>query len=130
MDTHPGTVTVWQSGRLAPHAAPRRFDLDLFTREQWLLAALSLACVVVLAIYVGVLRRDVNASEMAHMAQRSRAIGQAQCEADRPAEARGRCIALFNGDVATLETAPPAAGGARDERAGAARGVTVSLVGR
>ena len=131
MDTHTGTgtVTVWQSGRLAPHIASRRFDTD-FTREQWLMAALLLLSAVVMAVYVGVLRRDVSASEMEHMAQRSRAIAEAQCENDQPAELRGRCIALFNGDVASLEAAPLATGGSHDEGDGAARGVTVSLVGR
>jgi hypothetical protein len=134
MDTHPGTVTVWQSGRLAPHVATRRFDLAQVTREQWLGAVLLLASCLVLAVYVGVLQRDVSASEMEHMAQRSRAIAEARCEADKPAEHRGDCIALFNGDVAALAPAPaptpPVATEVRYEQENAARALTLSLAGR
>lgn len=123
-----GTVTVWQSGRLAPQAVERRFE---FTREQWILAALLAASALVLALYVAVLERDVDRSEMQHVAQRSRAIAEAQCEADQPAERRGRCIALFNGDVVAAEAAAPAAtpGDALYEQENAARATTVSLVG-
>jgi hypothetical protein len=134
MDTHPGTVTVWQSGRLAPHVAAPRLDFAQVTREQWLCAALLLASGIVLAAYVGVLRRDVSSSEMEHMAQRSRAIAEAQCEVDRPAERRGECIALFNGDVATLApvpaATPPADTEVGYEQENAARALTLSLAGR
>lgn len=123
-----GTVTVWQSGRLAPQAVERRFE---FTREQWILAALLAASALVLALYVAVLERDVGRSEMQHMAQRSRAIAEAQCEADQPAERRGSCIALFNGDVVAAEAAAPEAepANALYEQENAARAMTVSLVG-
>ena len=123
-----GTVTVWQSGRLAPQALERRFE---FTREQWILAALLAASALVLALYVAVLERDVGRSEMQHAAQRSRAIAEAQCEADQPAERRGRCIALFNGDVVEAAAAAPAASPANAlyEQENAARAMTVSLVG-
>lgn len=133
MSKNLGTVTVWQSGRLAPHALAPRFDLSQVTREQWLVAALWLLSAIVLAAYIAVLERDVSAGEMAHMAQRSRAIAEAQCEARQPAGSRGRCIALFNGDVASLEpatVAPPAAGEVAFEQENAARAMTVSLVGR
>lgn len=134
MDTTPGTVTVWQSGRLAPHAVAPRFDLSRVTREQWLSCALLLASAVVMAVYVNVLQRDVSASEMEHMAQRSRAIAEAQCEADQPAERRGQCLALFNGDVMAEPVAAaapaPAPGEVRYEQDNAARAMTVSLVGR
>jgi len=133
MDTTPGTVTVWQSGRLAPHAIAPRFDLARVTREQWLCAALLLACGVIMAVYVSVLQRDVSASEMEHMAQRSRAIAEAQCEADRPAERRGQCLALFNGDIVAdppVAAAAPTPGQVRYEQDNAARAMTVSLVGR
>ena len=133
MDSTPGTVTLWQSGRLAPHAIAPRFDLSRVTREQWLGLALLLMSCVVMAVYVSVLQRDVSASEMEHMAQRSRALAEARCEADQPAERRGRCLALFNGDVAALEPAPapaPTPGEVRYEQENAARAMTVSLVGR
>jgi hypothetical protein len=133
MDTTPGTVTVWQSGRLAAHAIAPRFDFARVTREQWLASALLLASAVVMAVYVNVLQRDVSTSEMEHMAQRSRAIAEAQCEADRPAERRGQCLALFNGDVVAAEPAavePPTPGQVRYEQDNAARAMTVSLVGR
>jgi hypothetical protein len=74
MDTSPGTVTVWQSGRLATRVAPRRARL---TREQWLGAALLALAAAVLAIFVGVLREDVDRSELAHAAQRSGGVTQA-----------------------------------------------------
>ena len=133
MDTTPGTVTVWQSGRLAPHAIAPRFDLSRITREQWLGTALLLMSAVVMAVYVSVLQRDVNASEMEHMAQRSRAIAEARCEADQPAQRRGHCLALFNGDIAAVEPPPlpaPTSGEVRYEQENAARAMTVSLVGR
>jgi uncharacterized small protein (DUF1192 family) len=114
MSTHPGTVTVWQSGRLAPRAATRRFE---FTGEHWLIAGLALLSVLVLAMYVAVLQKDVDRTALAHLEQRSRAVAEAQCEADQPADQRGRCIALFNGDVVAAE-APPEA-----------HAMTVSLVG-
>jgi len=133
MDTTPGTVTVWQSGRLAPHAFAPRLDLARVTREQWLGCALLLMSALVLAVYVAVLQRDVSASEMEHMAQRSRALAEARCEADQPAERRGHCLALFNGDIASVEPVPapaPTAGQVRYEQENAARAMTVSLVGR
>ena len=126
MSTHPGTVTVWQSGRLAPHAAARHFE---FTREQWLVAALLVLSALVLVAFVSVLQRDVDRSELQHATQRSRAIAEAQCEAGQPADQRGRCIALFNGDLvaaqASVEAAPA---NALYERENAARAMTVSLV--
>ena len=132
MDTNSGTVTVWQSGRLAPHLSARPFDFD-FTREQWLVAALLALSSVVLAVFVGVLERDVGRGELQHATQRSRAVAEAQCEADQPAELRGRCIALFNGDVVAArvapETAPDAApDNALYEQENAARAMTVSLL--
>jgi len=129
MENNLGTVTVWQSGRLAPHVMAPRFDLSQVTREQWLGAALLFMSGVVMAVYVAVLQRDVSAAEMAHMAQRSRAVAEARCEADRPAERRGQCIALFNGDVVADDAAPTQAE-ADDAQAGAGRAMTVSLVGR
>ncbi|MEP6505949.1 MAG: hypothetical protein ABJD97_21625, partial [Betaproteobacteria bacterium] len=89
MNTHSGTVTVWQSGRLAPHVAGRPFDFD-FTREQWLVAALLALSAVVLAIFVGVLARDVDDGDLQHATQRSRAVAEAQCETDQAADQRGR----------------------------------------
>jgi hypothetical protein len=135
MDTNQGTVTVWQSGRLAPHAVAPRFDFARVTRQQWLGAALLLLSAIVMGAYVVVLQRDVSASEMEHMAQRSRAVAEAQCEADRPAERRSHCLALFNGDVVAAEgsqpiVAPPTPGEVRYEQENAARAMTVSLVGR
>ena len=129
MDTNTGTVTVWQSGRLAPHVALRRMD---FGREQWLIAALWLLAAVMLALYVSVLERDVGRNEMQHEAQRSRAVAEAQCEADQPAELRGRCIALFNGNDVAIAPAPDAAAvDTADETVAeenAARAATVSLL--
>jgi hypothetical protein len=128
MNTTSDTVTVWQSGRLAPQIARRRFEFE-FGREQWLIAALLALCAGVLAIYVGVLQRDVDRSELAHAAQRAHATAEARCEAEQPADQRGRCIALVNGDAvaarAPTETAP---GNALYERENAARATTVSLL--
>jgi hypothetical protein len=130
MESNVQTVTIWQSGRLAPHLAPRRFE---FGREQWLGAALLVLSAIVLAMFVTVLERDVGRNEMQHMAQRSRAVAEAQCESDQPAELRGRCIALFNGDVVAAQAAPEgapdnAANGSDVEQDNAARATTVSLL--
>ncbi|HEY8973910.1 MAG TPA: hypothetical protein VIN75_06810 [Burkholderiaceae bacterium] len=129
MENNLGTVTVWQSGRLAPHVVTPRLDITRVTREQWIGAALLFLSGVVMAVYVSVLQRDVSNAEMEHMAQRSRAVAEARCEADRPAERRGQCLALFNGDVAALDAAPTQAQ-IGDAREGAGRAMTVSLVGR
>ena len=56
MDTTSGTVTIWQSGRLAPRAATRRVE---FTREQWLAGALLVLSALVLTAFVAVLQNDV-----------------------------------------------------------------------
>jgi len=128
MDMNPGTVTVWQSGRLAPHVALRRFD---FNREQWLVAALWLLAAVLMTLYVAVLERDVGRGLMQHEVQRARAVAEGQCEADQPAELRGRCIALFNGDEAIAPAPESAAADASDETVAeenAARAATVSLL--
>jgi hypothetical protein len=128
MNTNSGTVTVWHSGRLAPQLALRqsRFRFD---REQWLGAALLMLSAVVLAIFVGVLEKDVGRGELQHAMQRSRAVAQAQCEADHPADQRGRCIALFNGDaVATRAPVEAVPGNALYEQENAARAMTVSLL--
>ncbi len=126
MSTHQGTVTVWQSGRLAPRDGERQFEV---TREQWIVAALLVLSAFVLAMFVLVLERDVDRSESQHAMQRSRAVAEAQCEAGQPAGQRGRCIALFNGDVVAAQ-APAAAtpGNALYEQENAARAMTVSLV--
>ena len=126
MNTNPGTVTLWQSGRLAPHAAVHGFE---FTREHGLGAGLLALSAVVLAIFVGVLEKDVDRGELQHAAQRSRAVAEARCESDQPADQRGRCIALFNGDVVALRApaaTPP--GNALYEEENAARATTVSLL--
>ena len=126
MDNQPsGTVTVWQSGRLAPHVMARPFE---FTREHALLAAL-----LVLSWYVVVLQRDVDRGELAHQEQRSRSVAEARCESDQPADRRGRCLALLHGDVAALD-APAAAtpdntaDAAAYEQENQARATTVSLL--
>ena len=128
MNTNTGTVTVWQSGRLAPHIASRQSRFE-FGREQWLTAALLALSAGVLAIFVGVLERDVDRGELQHATQRSRAVAEAQCEADQPADQRGRCVALFNGDAvaaqAPVETEP---GNALYEQENAARAMTVALL--
>ena len=126
MDNHPGTVTIWQSGRLAPRAVPRPFE---FTGEHWLVAALLVLSALVVTMFVAVLEKDVDRNEMAHVAQRERAIAEGQCEADQPADQRGRCIALFNGDVVAAQAPADAApANALYEQENAARAMTVSLV--
>ena len=126
MSTHRGTVTLWQSGRLAPQPAAPSFEV---TPEQWLGAALLALSACVLAIYVSVLRRDVDRSELQRATERSRAVAEAQCESEQPADQRGRCIALFNGDQLAAKAPPEAApGNALHEQENAARAMTVSLV--
>ena len=130
MNTTSGTVTVWHSGRLAPHLASRSFHLR-FGREEWLGAGLLMLSAVVLAVFIGVLERDVGRNELVHAAQRSRAVAEARCEDALPADQRGRCLALFNGDTTAVAVAAPnaapAAGPATYEQENAARAVTVSL---
>ena len=125
MDNTSGTVTLWQSGRLAPRLAARRFD---FTREHALGAALLVLSALVLAAFVAVLENDVGNGALAHQAQRSRAQAEAQCEADQPAQLRGRCIALLNGDAVALEAQPEATPDNTAYEDNAARATTVSLL--
>jgi hypothetical protein len=126
MNTHQGTVTVWQSGRLAPQTRTGRFE---FTREQGVGAALLALSGLVLAAYVSVLHRDVDHNALQRAAERSRAVAEAQCESEQPADQRGRCIALFNGDEVTAKAAPEVApGNALFEQENAARALTVSMV--
>ena len=125
MDHTSGTVTIWQSGRLAPRVAQRRFE---FGRDQVVLAALLVLSALVFAAYVAVLEKDVGSGELAHQLQRTRAQAEAQCEADQPAQLRGRCMALLNGDEVALQPAPEPTpeNTAWDENA--ARAATVSLL--
>jgi hypothetical protein len=130
METTSGTVTVWQSGRLARQTGARSLE---FSREHWLAAGLLVLSAIVLTMFVVVLERDVHSGEIQHAAQRSRAVAEAQCEADQPAQLRGRCIAMLNGDVvapgvdaqAASDHSPVGAGYAREN---AARATTLSLV--
>ena len=105
MDSNVNTVTLWQSGRLAPHIATRRFE---FSRGHWLGAALLVLAAIVLALFVAVLEREVGRGEMQHAANRARASAAAQCEAERPSQARGRCSGLFDGNVVAAEVTPAA----------------------
>ena len=125
MDNTSGTVTVWQSGRLAPRVAARRFE---FTREHALGATLLVLSALVLAAFVAVLENDVDNGALAYQVQRSRAQAEVQCEADQPAQLRGRCIALLNAEVVAAEARPESTpeNTAYDENA--ARATTVSLL--
>jgi uncharacterized membrane protein YcjF (UPF0283 family) len=130
MDTTSGTVSVWQSGRLAPRTAARRFE---FSREQWLATALLVLSALVLTAFVAVLEKDVDGGAMQHQVQRSRAVAEARCESDQPAERRGRCIAMLDGDVAALDAPAPLAPdntayAAAYEQENLARATTVSLL--
>jgi len=128
MNTNSGTVTIWQSGRLAPRAASRH-DPFRFVRDRWLGAALLTLSAGVLAIFVAVLEKDVDRGELQHATQRARAVAEAQCEADRQADQRGRCIALFNGDVLAAQASPEAVpDNASYVQENAARATTVSLL--
>lgn len=100
MDDIPGTVTLWQSGRLAPRPAAHRFE---FSREHWLAGALLVLSALVLTAFVAVLEKDVNGGALQHQARRSRAVAEARCEAEQPVERRGRCVAMLDGDVAALD---------------------------
>jgi hypothetical protein len=126
MDTHQDTLTIWQSGRLAPQARSRSFEIS---RERWLEAGLLALSAVVMAVYVSVLQHDVDRNALQRAAERSRAVAEAQCESEQPADQRGRCIALFNGDeVAATAPAQPAPANVLYEQENAARAMTVSMV--
>jgi hypothetical protein len=96
MNSSPSTVTVWKAGKLALRPATPPFE---FSRERWIGAALLMLSAIVFSIFVAVLERDVDRGRLQHAEQRARAVAEAQCEAAQPAESRGTCIALFNGDV-------------------------------
>ena len=90
MNTNPGTVTVWQSGRLAPHLAARRVDFQ-WRRAHSLGAALLVLSALVLAVFVGVLQRDVERHALDHAAQRSHAVA---AEPGQALAARASTVAL------------------------------------
>jgi uncharacterized membrane protein YcjF (UPF0283 family) len=100
MNSNTSTVTVWQSGRLAPQVRAPAFE---FRREHWLGAGLLLLSAIVLALFVAVLERTVHRSDLAHEVQRERAVAEARCEAGQPATARSDCIVRFNRDVTALD---------------------------
>ncbi len=73
MDSTSHTLTVWQSGRLAPQLAARRFPFQ-FGREQWIVGVTLVLSVIVMAVFVAVLEHDVDRGALQHEAQRSRAV--------------------------------------------------------
>jgi hypothetical protein len=74
MNSNLNTVTIWQSGKLAPHIAPHGVK---FGRERWLGAALLVLSAIVMALFVVVLEKDVARSAMQHETQRSHAVAEA-----------------------------------------------------
>jgi hypothetical protein len=78
MDSNLNTVTIWQSGKLAPHTAMRGVE---FGREHWLGAALLVLSAIVMALFVAVLEKDVARSAMQHETQRSYPVADAQLTA-------------------------------------------------
>ena len=120
-----GTVTIWQSGRLAPRVAARRLE---FTRMHALGATLMVLSALVLAAFVAVLENDVGNGALAQQVQRSRAQAEAQCESDQPARLRGRCIALLNGDAVAVEARPEQTPENTAYEENSARQATVSLL--
>ena len=109
MPTPPNARFVWNNGRLA--SAPPVGRRDAPTRERLLLAAGLVASVAVLACYVAVLQGAMQRSDGMHVAQRARAVAEADCENTRPAGTRGACRALFDGGdpvgaVATAQAVP------------------------
>jgi len=78
MNSNLNTVTLWQSGKLAPHNATRGFE---FGRQHWLGAALLVLSALVMALFVAVLEQDVERSAAHHEMQRSHAVAEAQLTA-------------------------------------------------
>jgi uncharacterized membrane protein YcjF (UPF0283 family) len=99
MNTPSSSVAIWESGRLAKRRPSRPLD---FNREQWIATALLVLAAIVFAAFVAVLEQDMRRSELQRSEQRARAIAEADCEASRPAESRGACLALFNGDAVAV----------------------------
>lgn len=107
MDTSPSTPTIWESGRLVARPSRPRVEFA-FGRQRWIAAALLVMCAVVMTIYVAVLQREVARSAMQHDEQRARAVAEAGCEASRPAQDRGECLAILEGEqVALRHETPP-----------------------
>ncbi len=96
MNTPSSPVFLWESGRLAERPAPRALA---FTREQWIAATLLVLAAVVFAVFVAVVERAVQRSEIQHRSLRARAVAEAECEAAKPAESRGDCRSLFDGQA-------------------------------
>jgi len=69
----PGTVTIWQSGRLAPRVTARHLE---FTREHMIAAAMLVLSALVMTAYVAVLEKDVDRSVLARQAQRAQPPAQ------------------------------------------------------
>jgi hypothetical protein len=78
MNSNLNTVTIWQSGKLAPHIATRGVE---FGREHWLGAALLVLSAIVMALFVAVLEQDVDRSAAQHETQRAHAMAEAQLTA-------------------------------------------------
>jgi hypothetical protein len=111
MTTPTSTVTIWESGRLVAAPSARHAPAG-FARERWIATALLVLCAVVMTLYVCVLKRDVSRSETQRGALRARAVAEAECESSKPADARGACLAIFNGgDAVASARDKPAADG-------------------
>jgi hypothetical protein len=74
MNSNSNTVTIWQSGKLAPHVAARGVE---FGREHWLGAALLVLSAIVMALFVAVLQQDVDRSAKQHETQGSHSEAEA-----------------------------------------------------
>ena len=97
-DNTSGTVTIWHSGRLAPRVAAAALRVHARARCSCS-ALLVLSAAGAVDAFVAVLEKDVGSGELAALRCSARArTAEAQCEADQPAQLRGRCIALLNGD--------------------------------
>ena len=75
MNSNLNTVTIWQSGKLAPHIATPGFE---FGRAHWLGAGLLVLAAVVMALFVAVLEKDVDRGAMHNETQRSHAVAEAR----------------------------------------------------
>jgi hypothetical protein len=79
-----------------------------FGCEGWLAAVLLVGVATLFALYVIVLQQDVHHGQLQRAEAHARAVAEADCELQQPAESRAGCRALLQGgEVGAVAAAAP-----------------------
>ncbi|MET0382384.1 MAG: hypothetical protein ABW032_03075 [Burkholderiaceae bacterium] len=96
MNTPTGPLVVWQSGRLVSRAPAKRFE---FGRDQWIGAALLVACAIVFTLYVALLEQDLERGRLVRDVQQARALDDVRGAQSSAPAAAGPMVAGISEDA-------------------------------